>query len=333
MTGRRCGVVVLVAGTLAMLSWSPCRAGPAGEGSLDAAPRYAVDPSWPQKPAEFTWAAMPGIAVDGQDNVYIFTRSRPSVQIYRPDGSLVRAWNTDNPPGAHHIEIGPEGNVWTTDMKNHVVQKYTPKGKLLLTLGEAGVAGDDERHFGGPTDVAVLPGGEIFVSDGYGNRRVVHFDKSGKFVKQWGSEGQRPGEFALPHAIAADSKGRLYVADRENARIQVFDTQGKLLKVWEKLITPWGFHMTEQDELWVCGASPERRKVEDRWAVVPPPDQLLMKLNTKGEALLRVPLAMTATPPGKPGELNWVHGVAIDSQGNLYLGDIQGKRAQKFSPR
>jgi len=317
----------------AVAPWSPCRAEPPGNASGGAAPRYVVDPSWPQKPDEFTWAAMPGIAVDARDNVYLFTRSRPSVQVYRPDGALVRAWNTENPPGAHHIEIGPKGNVWTTDFKNHVVQKYTPEGKLLMTVGEAGTAGDDQRHFDGPTDVAVLPGGEFFVSDGYGNRRVVRFDASGEFVKQWGREGEGPGEFALPHAIAVDSQGRLYVADRGNARIQVFNTEGKLLDVWENLIAPWGFHMSPQDELWVCGSSPERHKVEGRWSVVPPPDQLLMKLSPQGKVLLRVPLEKTATPPGKPGELNWIHGIAVDSQGNLYLGDIQGHRAQKFRPQ
>ena len=226
-----------------------------------AQPRYAVDPDWPQKPAEYTWASLPGVAVDAKDNVYLFTRNAPSAQIYRGDGTLVRAWNTQHPKSAHHIKIGPKGNVWTADNENHLVQKYTPQGKLLLSLGESGQPGDDRSHFNGPTDVVVLPGGEFFVSDGYGNRRVVHFDSSGKYVKQWGTEGEGPGQFALPHAIVADSHGRLYVADRENARIQVFNTGGKLLAVWDKLITPWGFHMTPQDEIWVCGASPERRKV------------------------------------------------------------------------
>lgn len=130
----------------------------------------------------------------------------------------------------------------------------------------------------------------------------------------------------------ADSKERLYVADRENSRIQVFDTKGKLLAVWAELITPWCLWLTKDNELGVCGSSPVKEDT-GKWLVYPPLDQLLVKLSLKGEVLLRVPLQKTAVPPGMPGELNWVHGIAVDSQGNLYLGDIQGQHAQKFSPK
>ncbi len=303
------------------------------QGSDAAAPCYAVDTGWPKKPAGAEWAAMPGITVDLKDNIYIFTRSEPTVQVYRPDGTLVRSFNTENHQAAHHIQIGPKGNIWLTDHKGQVVEKYSPAGKRLLTLGEPGVAGDDESHFNGPTDMAVLPSGDIFVSDGYGNQRIVHFDKDGRFVKQWGTAGEGPGQFALPHAIVADSGNRLYVADRENCRIQVFNTDGKLLDVWDDLLTPWGFHITGKDELWVCGSSVVPKRGGKRPPVVPPPDQVVMKLSTSGKVLMRVSLPKTADPPGKLGEVNWVHGIAVDSQGNLYLGDIQGRRAQKFSPQ
>jgi hypothetical protein len=251
--------------------------------------------------------------------------------------------------------VDPEGNIWTTDIKSHLACKHSPEGKVLLTLGEAGRAGTDEKHFDRPTDVVVLPAGDIFITDGYGNRRVIHFDKTGKYINQWGEAGAKPGQFALPHSIVADTHGRLYVADRENARIQVFDTSGKLLAVWTNIITPWGLYMTKSDELWVCGSSAlrasspgagaadprveavrpakgqqEARETASEWAVLPPPDQIVMKLSLQGQVLLRVPLVKTATPPGKAGELDWVHGLAVDSQGNLYLGDIQGQRAQKF---
>jgi peptidylamidoglycolate lyase len=201
---------------------------------------------------------------------------------------------------------------------------------VLLTLGQVGVAGSDRGHFDKPTDMAVLPTGDIFVTDGYGNRRVVHFDAKGKYVKEWGEEGNKPGQFALPHSIVADSKRRLYVADRENARIQIFDTKGKLLAVWENVITPWGLWLTKDQKLWVCGASCVKKEGTNEHVVLPPPDQMLMKLNLKGEVLLRVPLSKTPEPPGKPGELDWVHGIAVDSKDNFYLGDIQGKRVQKF---
>jgi len=303
---------------------------PAGQQS-GATAQYVVDPAWPQKPDRFKWAQMPGITVDGQDQVYIFTRSQPPVQVYRTDGTFVRSWDMDDFAGAHFIRIDPAGNIWTANINSHVVRKYSPEGKLLLTLGEPGRAGADQGHFDKPTDVVVLPGGDIFVTDGYGNRRVVHFDTNGKYTNEWGRAGAEPGQFALPHSIVADSQGRLYVADRENARIQVFDTKGKLLAVWENRITPWGLWMTKKDEIWVCGSSCARKEGTGEWNVLPPPDQFVMKLSLKGEVLMRVPLPKTTVPPGKVGEVNWVHGIALDSQGNLYLGDIQGARAQKFS--
>ena len=147
-----------------------------------------------------------------------------------------------------------------------------------------------------------------------------------------GSGWQRAGQFALPHAIAADSHNRLYVADRENGRIQVFDSTGKLLDIWENVITPWGLYITKKDEIWACGSSVKKDE-NGECLVLPPPDEILVKLDSKGKVLLRVILEQTTVPPGKSGELDWVHAIAFDSQGNLYLGDIQGRRAQKFVPR
>jgi DNA-binding beta-propeller fold protein YncE len=323
-----CGVFRVAA--LFVVLFGGCAATtPSGQQSVSTA-HYAVDPTWPRKPDRLTWGQMPGIALDGRDQVYISTRSTPAVQVYRTDGTFVRAWDIKDAAGAHFIRVDPKGNIWTTDIKSHLVCKHSPEGKVLLTLGEAGRAGTDEKHFDRPTDVVVLPAGDIFVTDGYGNRRILHFDKTGKFVNQWGEAGAKPGQFALPHSIVADSHRRLYVADRENARIQVFDTSGRLLAVWANVITPWGLFMTRNDELWVCGSSPAKKEGTNEWAVLPPADQIVMKLSLQGQVLLRVPLVKTSTPPGKAGELDWVHGIAVDSQGHLYLGDIQGQRAQKF---
>ena len=321
----------LVAILLLSLPLSHARAQLRAGQQKDTVSQYVVDLTWPQKPDRFEWAQMPGVTVDARDNIYIFTRSTPGVQIYRPDGRLVDSWDVTDVTGAHYIRIGPEGNIWAANIASHVVCKYSPKGKLLLMLGEPGRAGTDESHFDKPTDMAVLPSGDIFVTDGYGNRRVMHFDAKGKCINQWGRAGTGPGQFALPHSIVADSGGRLYVADRENARIQVFDRSGKLLAVWANTVTPWGLWITKEDEIWVCGSSAFREDGSDQWIVLPPMDQVAMKLNREGQVLLRVPLRKTTLPPGESGELNWVHGIAFDSQGNLYLGDIQGQRAQKFS--
>lgn len=286
-------------------------------------------PGWPQKPDSVTWGAMPGVDVDAQDQVWIFTRQQPAVQIYSADGRFVRSWEPVSARGAHHVRFDGQGNVWLTDFRRHVVEKYTSQGQLLMTLGEAGKAGCDANHFDGPTDIVVLPEGDFFISDGYGNRRVAHFDAQGRFVKQWGSEGTAPGQFALPHSIAADAQKRLYVADRNNARIQVFDTQGKLLAVWDTLLTPWGLFLTKAGDLWVCGSS--RVKKDDGWMIAPPPDQILMRLSLDGKVLFRADLPVIQAPPGKSGETDWVHAVAADSQGAIYLGDIQGQRVQKYT--
>jgi hypothetical protein len=310
-----------------------CRQAAAAEPTypkVNVATAYVVEPHWPHKPADFSWGHMPGIAVDAHDHVYIFTRSDPPVQVYDAGGKFLRAWGRDTLKMAHHLKIDTEGNVWAADIGHHVVRKFTPEGKLLLTLGTVDHPGKDDSHFNMPTDMAIAPDGDVFVADGYGNARVVHFDKHGRFVKEWGDLGSKPGQFSIPHAIAVDSKGRLYVADRNNVRIQVFDPKGNLLDVWADVVTPWGFCMTKDDELWVCGSSPMQWRPEDEALGCPPKDQVFMRFNTAGKVL-----QLWTVPKGldgleQPGELNWVHAVAVDSHGNLYAGDIIGRRAQKF---
>jgi DNA-binding beta-propeller fold protein YncE len=301
---------------------------------INLAPWYVVDPNWPQKPADFEWAAMPGMAVDASDNIWTFTRAKPPVQVYRPDGKLVRAWGNDTIGSAHHLKIDKDGNIWIADIDLHVVRKFTPGGEILLTLGTLGEKGDDQTHLNMPTDMAISPTGEIFVSDGYGNNRIVHFDAKGKFVKQWGQMGVAPTDFSLPHAIAMDSKGRLYIADRNNVRVLVYDQSGKLLDTWANVITPWGFWMTDKDEVWVCGSSPMPWREDPKYpgapVSCPPKDQVVMKFNTGGRLLQLWTIPKGEDGKEQPGDVNWIHCLALDSHGNLYVGDIIGKRAQKF---
>lgn len=296
---------------------------------------YEVDPTWPKKPAEYVWEAMPGIAVDQQDNIWTFTRSTPPVQVYRPDGTFVRAWGDRDIGSAHHLKIDGDGNVWISDIKLHVVRKFSPGGEILLTIGTPGEAGCDQTHLNMPTDMAISPSGDVFVSDGYGNNRVVHFDSKGKFIKAWGEMGTARGQFSLPHAIAMDRSGKLYVADRNNVRVQIFEQDGKLHDVWDNLIVPWGLYVTADDEIWVCGSSPMPWRDDAKYPGAPlscpPKDQIVMKFTTSGKVS-----QLWTIPKGEdgrelPGDVNWLHCIAVDSRGNLYLGDIIGKRAQKFT--
>ena len=301
---------------------------------INLAPWYQVDPNWPAKPDEFVWEAVPGVAVDQSDHVWVFTRSQPPIQVYTSDGQLVRSWGSDTIGNAHHLKIDDDGSVWVADIGLHIVRKFSPDGKILLTIGEPGVPGDDERHFDKPTDMAIASNGDVFISDGYGNNRIVHCDAHGKFIKAWGSLGTGPREFSLPHAIAIDSQDRLYVADRNNVRVMVYDTQGKLIDSWDNIVVPWGFWMTPEDHIWVCGASPMPWRRDSKYPEAPlscpPKDQVLMKFDPHGKLLQLWSLPKGEDEKEQPGDVNWLHALALDSHGNIYVGDIIGKRAQKL---
>jgi len=300
---------------------------------IDMAVGYKVDPSWPQRPGNVTWGAMTGVTVDARDQVYIYTRGNPPVQVYDASGRYVRGWGQDVLKSAHFIHIDPKGNVWVPDLETHTVRKFTPEGKLLLTLGTEGESGCDATHFYLPTDIAVAPSGDIFVSDGYGNNRVVHFDAKGKFVKDWGKAGGKPGvgpgEFSIAHAIEMDAQGRLYVCDRNSARVQVFNQAGEFLADWRNIMVPWGIHITPKNEIWICGSSPMRWPEKGGFGG-PPKDQLFMRFNADGKVQQLWTIPLGGEGKEKPGEVNIVHGIGVDSKGNVYLGDVTGKRVQKF---
>ncbi len=290
---------------------------------------YTVAPQWPQRPAELgPQAAVPSVAVDKNDQIWCFERCDVPVQVYSTDGRLIQSWGRGLFGSPHGLRLDAEGNVWTTDIKTHLVQKFTAQGELLLTLGTPGKAGEDETHFNSPTDVAITPTGNIFVSDGYGNRRIVHFDPQGRFVKAWGKYGGDPGQFCLPHQIVVDSQGTLYVADRNSGRVQLFDQDGRFLQQWDHVIMPWGLWISPQDDLWVCGSSPQSWYKDGTYP--PPKDQIMMRFSREGilRQLWTVPIGLDGQE--KPGQCNWLHCVAVDSRGNLYAGDIMGKRLQKF---
>jgi len=291
---------------------------------------YEVDTSWPQRPAGISWGAVPGVVLDQKGHIWISTRFEPQVQEYDADGKFLRGWGDKTLKTTHYLRIDHDGNVWVADCGRHVMRKFTADGKLLLTLGTPDEPGEDQTHLNAPTDVAITPSGELFVSDGYGNSRIVHFDSNGRFIKAWGKKGVAPGEFNTPHCIGIDSKGHLYVADRSNVRVQVFDQEGRFLDQWRNIVVPWGLCVTDSDEIWVCGSSPMHLRKGDTTLGAPPKDQVLMRFNPQGKLLQLWTIPKGLDDQEKPGELNWAHGIAVDSKGDVFLGDIKGKRVQKF---
>jgi hypothetical protein len=314
---------------------------------------YRFVPGWPQKPAEAVWGAMSSIAVDASGNIWTLNRGNIPVQVYRPDGTLVRMWGQGMFKSIHHIRFEKDGNLWITDNGANTVRKFTPDGKLLMTLGTAGQPGYDAGYFDGPTDVAIAANGDLFISDGYGNCRIAHYDKTGKFVKSIGKEGPTPssrcgvgpGEFQLPHGIVIDSQGLLYVAERSNSRIQVLDQSGKSLRMFSNIICPWSITITPNDEIYAVGSTPmqwwetfdiqaaARGEKGGQYEMdgVPPKDQIVVKFDTTGRVLGQ--WAFPKGPEGKlhePGQVTWLHGVGVTANGDIYLGDITGRTAQKF---
>lgn len=300
---------------------------------INLAAGYEVVPDWPKKPVEIAWDQIAGVSVDKQGRVWLFNRADPPVQVYSAEGDFLFSWGDGLFKGPHYLRIDHEGHVWTTDYRRHLVRKFTEDGKLLLTLGTADEKGDDETHLSGPTDVAVSPAGDIFVSDGYGNNRVVHYDKEGNFVKSFGELGVELGQLSQPHSIAMDSQGRLYVCERNNGRIQIFDQSGKTLGAWKNLINPWGIHITPSDDIFVCGSTPARWTERGNLGN-PPHDQILMRFDTTGRALELWGFPLAKDGELEPGHLDWMHGMGMDNAGNLYISDVDENspvhRLQKF---
>jgi DNA-binding beta-propeller fold protein YncE len=224
---------------------------------------YRPVENWAQLPAGIQWGQVISVRPDAHGNLWVFHRSEPPIVEFDGSGKFLKSLGAGMFVQPHGLTIDRDGNLWATDSqakegKGQQVFKMSPEGKVLMTLGKAGVTGAGPDTFNGPTDVAIAANGDIFVADGHGgdtNARIVKFSKGGKFIKEWGKKGTGPGEFDTPHSIAMDSKGRVFVADRGNNRIQIFDQDGKFLDQWKQFGRPSGLFIAKNDTLYSVDSS------------------------------------------------------------------------------
>ena len=240
---------------------------PMAWGQSDGSERYSVVHGWPQLPSGFVLGQVSGVAVDSHNHVFVFHRAEnswasdkshaiasPTVLCFDgASGKLLFSWGENRFLEPHGLRVDRHDNVWLTDRALQQVFEFTHEGKLILTIGTERSAGVDATHFNLPTDIGFDSGGDVYVSDGYGNNRVAKFSAEGKFLLDWGRKGDGPGEFNLPHSVAVDAQGRVYVADRSNSRIQVFDGNGRFVTMWksEELGRPWSVTIGPDNLLYV----------------------------------------------------------------------------------
>ncbi len=276
-----------------------------------------------------TWnlIQVPGVAIDSRGQILVLHRGAHPILVFESAGKFVRSWGDgmfsegkvaavasgDRGPGAsgysavygpagcdscgvHSIRVDPAGNSWVVDAPGHVIYKMDGRGKVLLQLGQKGVAGMSPTNFNLPTDVAFGSNGDIYVSDGYGNPRVVKYSADGKYLLQWGKRGSGPGEFQLPHNIVVDGRDRVYVTDRDNRRVEVFDATGKFLTEWRDTGGVSARAITADQHIWTGG--------------------VLRSLDGKPVAKLS-----SETPTA--------HGIAVSKSGDVYVAQLSGV-VQKF---
>jgi NHL repeat len=270
--------------------------------------KYVVNKTWAQLPADLPWnSSTSNIASDGKGNVVVFVRAMPFFRMFTRDGKFVRSWGDASLfTEPHSLMFDREGNLWTTDSQGHVVYKFDSNGKVLLTLGKKGMAGDNtsQELFNRPNAVALAANGDIYVSDGYNNSRVVHFNKDGKFIRIiGGTKGAEPGQLQLPHGVVIDSKGRILVGDSDNKRIAIFNKDGKFVENWP-FQSRGGMLITPDDTLYVSDVNAGS-----------------ISIIKDGKLLETI------------GGLGRPHGVGLDTDGALYAADSLGRAVMKITKK
>jgi sugar lactone lactonase YvrE len=323
-------------------------------GPINSLPNpYRSVENWAQMPAGRLWGSVSAVDID-PDGTSVWIAERCGAQGFVPPSQMKEgvAFNCDGSKLApilkfdsaaklvtsfgegllvfpHGLHVDHEGNVWVTDGvdrggKGQQVLKFSPDGKLLMTLGKAGLAGSGPDEFNAPSAVLVAPNGDIFVADGHGretNARIVKFSKDGKFIKTWGQKGSAPGELDIPHALAMDSQGRLFVADRQNNRIQIFDQDGKFLDQWTQFSRPSGLYIDKNDVIYVADSESESvSKNHDGW-------KRGIRIGSAKDGKVT---AFIPDPVEHATGTSAAEGVAADAAGNIYGAEVGPKRLMKY---
>ena len=298
---------------------------------------FDVVQGWEQMPEGWSFIEVAGVACDSADRVYVFCRGEYPVIVFDKEGKFIDTWGAGVFSVPHGIFIDPKDNVYLVDCGDHTIRQYRPNGEWVRILGNKDRSSDTGfemdvspvAYAGEPfnrlTNVAVLPGGDMYVADGYGNARVHKFNADGELEFSWGTPGSGPGEFNLPHGIAVDSAGTVYVADRENSRIQLFSPVGEYQTSWDFVNRPDDIFIDDQDQVHVA-------ELGFRSGVGYPPHYRLMNAPPVGhDPLARVgiydPQGNTIARIGGeeevlPGNFIAPHGLWADSRGDLYVGEV-----------
>ena len=298
------------------------------------APGYHVVHGWPVLPEGRILGSVSGCAVDSHDDVLVFHRNeriwpdsdvlsvvpitQPTVTLFDGrTGRVVADWGANFFAMPHGLSVDRNDNLWLTDVALQQVFKFSHDGKPLLTIGERAIAGDDMRHFNRPTEVAVAADGSFYISDGYINTRVMKFSPNGTFLLQWGTKGVGPGQFDLPHGVALDEVGRVYVSDRGNARVQIFDPTGKYIGEWKgkDIGRPYDVAIAADGTVVIADGGDE----------APPDRSGVVLLRRDGSVRQRF-----GRWGNYDGQFEVAHCVAVSRSGAVYVGDMTGGRIQKF---
>ena len=265
--------------------------------------RYEYQPGWARLLSGMSLQGPSGVAVDSRDRVYVFQRGGPPcVVVFNSNGSVQGVWQRREgvPADAHHIHVGPDDTVYLVDRDAHQVLLYDTSGNPLRSLGTRDYA-DLQAPFNHPADVCAAPSGELYVADGYGNSSIHRFSAEGDYISSFGSPGSGPGQFRVPHSVRVSQDGRVYVADRENNRVQVFTADGEFLTEWTDFKCPMGVHIDANQVVYVTDQVPR-----------------ISIYTLDGELLAR----------GRTFE--GAHQVYTDSEGSIYGIDTANQRIQKF---